>query len=167
MGNITFFLGAGASYYACPIQKEQAEMMVQLATKFWPDPAHKPDFKNPKHDNLSDQGHILLDIGYFGTKALKYGTIDTYAKKLALSDAKEELDRLKSAVNIFFTVWQSTDDKQLKDSVRFEDEEIDRRYIQLMAAILEKDKDSAYPSLKSNVRFVIWNYDLQIESVVV
>ncbi len=164
MKNITYFLGAGASYNACPILKAQSEKMIELATILLP--KDKCDFSKKKPYDLTEKQDFLWDIGFFGFKGLTYGTIDTYAKKLSLNNSFDELSRLKMAVSIFFTLWQLTDDKHIKSRDRNNSndsyEEIDRRYINLLAAIIEKKNDTKI-SIKDNIRFVTWNYDLQLE----
>jgi hypothetical protein len=162
--NITYLLGAGASRYACPILKEQGEKMVQMARQLLPSDRH--NFSTERPVFTDEKQNILWDIGYFGSKALKYGTIDTYAKKLNLNNSLEELSRLKMAVSIFFTLWQLTDDRDIKSINNFDEltfyEEIDRRYITLLAAIIEKKSDVNI-AIKDNINFVTWNYDLQLE----
>ena len=160
MKNITFLLGAGASYYACPVWKEQAEKMVQLAKKYLREKS--PNFSEEMPADLEEYEKIIWDIGYFGTKALKFGTIDTYAKKLYLNHSYSELSRLKLSVSVFFTIWQLTDDYDLKNRMNKEFEEIDRRYISLFASILESE-GGAKLKIKDNIKFVTWNYDLQLE----
>ena len=137
--------------------------MIELAQKYLA--PSKCDFETrPSLD--SEKDNILWDIGFFGYKAQKYGTIDTYARKLFLNQSFSELSRLKTAVSIFFTLWHLTDDYDLKsrkignDYFTFED--IDRRYISLLAAITE-NKNSKDISIKDNIKFVTWNYDLQLE----
>lgn len=158
MKNITFLLGAGASYYACPIWKEQGEKMVELATKYLN--KSNINFNEPPR-GLNEIEKLLWDIGYFGEKALKYGTIDTYAKKLYLNQSPE-LSRLKLVVSVFFTIWHLTNDKDLKKRSSGAFDEIDKRFITLLAALVER-KDGSGIMLNSNVRFVTWNYDLQLE----
>ncbi len=34
MKNITYLFGAGASYFACPIWKEQGEKMIAISSNF-------------------------------------------------------------------------------------------------------------------------------------
>ena len=165
MKNITFLLGAGASYNSCPIWKEQANKMIELARRYI---QYSVNFNAPKPTSFANEYEsVLWDIGYLGTKAEKFGTIDTYAKKLFLNKSNSELSRLKIAVSLFFTLWQLTDDKEFK--VRNENaigekeyEEIDRRYIALLAAILE-NKSGTDIKIKNNIKFVTWNYDLQLE----
>ena len=163
MKNITYFLGAGASFHSCPIWKEQGEKMIELAEKNLD--SSKIDFENrPRLEN--EKEGILWDIGYFGLQARRFGTIDTYAKKLFLNQSYIELSRLKVAVSIFFTLWHLTDDYSFKfrsnGKVNEKFEELDKRYISLLAAITEKNNSSDI-SIKENFRFVTWNYDLQLE----
>jgi hypothetical protein len=156
---ITYLLGAGASWFSCPILKEQGEKMIELAKAYFKNPDMTFDIK-PSEQSNNDE--IMWDIGYFGSISLKYGTIDTYAKKLNLNNSVSELTRLKLSVSIFFTIWQLTDDKTLKcrDNIVLDD--IDRRYISLMASIIQA-KNHNRNQIKENIRFVTWNYDLQLE----
>lgn len=136
MSNITYFLGAGASYHACPIQNELGEKMLQLAQTHLP--PGKTNFDDKKPDHLNSTEDILWDFGDFGTKALKYGTIDTYAKKLIFSNSLHDLERLKLAMNLFFTIWQLTSEPQLKELKRTDKitHEVAKRHIKLMTSIL-------------------------------
>lgn len=166
MANITFFTGAGASYNACPILDELGDKMVELARIIF---HSEHEFKTLYHPNSrSDFNDILWSIGYFGNKAKEYGTIDTYAKKLSFySDKQNELEQLKLAISLFFTIWQHISDVEYK-SKKINDIskpylDIDIRYIKLFSLVLEKIDDYKI-SLKSNIKFVTWNYDLQIEN---
>ena len=156
--NITYLFGAGASAKACPILKAQGKKMIALSKMFLDPEITEPCLKLISSANPAER--IMLDMCYFGHKALQYGTIDTYAKKLYLSDDYEnELDRLKLSVSVFFTIWESMgSDYPIKSKF----ESIDSRYISLLASILEKTAERV-PKIKDNVRFVTWNYDLQFE----
>lgn len=158
---ITYFMGAGASFQACPIWKEQGEKMIELANKYLPD--EKKGFEDQRRIDFTESEKILWDIGKFGNKAIEYGTIDTYAKKLHLSgsDYDYELQYLKLVASIFFTLWEFSDDT-IKERNGKKLNDIDLRYISLLAAILEKTSNHD-PKLKDNIRFVTWNYDLQLE----
>ncbi|HEY9083126.1 MAG TPA: hypothetical protein VIN73_07315 [Vicingaceae bacterium] len=161
--NITYLLGAGASYEACPIWKEQGEKMIELASNYLSE--EKKKFKDSKPRNLSESENILWDIGYFGNKALEFGTIDTYAKKLNINGSDTELQRLKLAVSIFFTLWESSNDnikkRITKDSIE-DYKAIDPRYISLISSIID-NSNSYNPRIKDNIKIVTWNYDLQFE----
>lgn len=161
MKNITYLLGAGASYYSNPIWKEQGVKMIELAENYIEE-------KYKDFENLSPRIHIdnlnraLFEIGFFGKKSLQYGTIDTYAKKLFLNESHQDLSRLKYAVSMFFTLWQLTNDYNLKSRNGFKYDDIDKRYLTLMAALTEKSDRNGI-KIKDNVKFVTWNYDLQLE----
>jgi len=158
--NLTYFLGAGASANACPILKGLGEKMVELSTKYLePELAALLDHES-NSQSLEPQELILFEIGRFGKKALQFGTIDTYAKKLFLSnDYKNELNKLKRAVSLFFTIWESMiNEKNIKDNFV----KIDLRYISLLASILEKTQKYV-PKINQNIKFITWNYDLQLE----
>lgn len=157
--NITFFLGAGASRYACPIWKEQGQKMLNLARICLGDSVKK--FDTLANDFNDEYMSLAWEIGYFGTKALEYGTIDTYAKRLFLNESHDELAKLKLAVSVFFTTWQMSEDRELKSFDNFYFQPIDKRYFSLMASVLERSLSGI--RIKENIKFVSWNYDLQIE----
>jgi len=161
MKNITYLLGAGASYNALPIQQELGEKMIELADIM-------------KSLNLKDNSinTIIKNLKEFGKKALEFGTIDTYARKLSFhKEDVLQLEKLKKTVSLFFTIWQFVDDdttdlkifknKEEDNSIIRKAKTIDSRYISLMATILEKVKENI--KIKDNINFVTWNYDLQLE----
>lgn len=165
--NITYYLGAGASFNAIPILNSLGNKMIELARLAL----------NVGDDQLilypygvnDETNELLYDIGYFGKKALEYTTIDIYAKKLFLNKSvfSQELQRLKIALSAFFTIWQLTDDPTLKtfgnsqDNKRYS--QIDERYLKLMSTILENNEKGEI-AIKENIKFITWNYDLQLES---
>ena len=64
---ITYLLGAGASWFACPVLKEQGEKMIELAKRYFNDSDKKFDEKPP---DLNKNEKVIWDIGYFGSKSL-------------------------------------------------------------------------------------------------
>ena len=86
-----------------------------------------------------DSEYIIWEIGYFGTKAIKYNSIDAYARKLSLNRLTSELSRLKFSISSFFTLWQLSEDLEIRNIERYKDF-IDRRYITLLAGLLEDKK---------------------------
>lgn len=162
MKNITYLFGAGASYNACPIWKEQAEKMIELPNVL----KHKFNYNEGEDKHLPPEEKLVWLIGYIGTKALEFNTVDTYAKKLFLQSKISELTKLKTAVSCFFTLWNLTKDDNWKYRGKGSDLSyysiIDNRYINLLATYLEKGTEN--PKLQKNIKFVTWNYDLQIEN---
>lgn len=170
MANITYYLGAGASYQAIPIQNALGHKMMELYNYILrSEEGHKDRFIFP---NVSGQKRdlkraLLHDIGYFGQKALEYGSIDTYAKKLWFNPSAygEEPFLIKLAVNFFFSIWQNIDQEEWRkmpgdNTIKYR--KVDSRYTALLAAILKKGNDGPY--LPDNINFITWNYDLQIEN---
>jgi hypothetical protein len=167
--NITYLFGAGASYNACPIWKEQGEKMMFLSKTL----GYDFNFENESYIHNAQPNNIeqlVWLIGEIGFKAREFSTVDTYARKLYLLRQISDLQKLKKAVSVFFTLWALTNDsswKKLPDNNgkyidNFRESSIDPRYINLLATYLERGNHN--PMIKSNVRFVTWNYDLQIEA---
>ncbi|MAO43319.1 MULTISPECIES: hypothetical protein [Leeuwenhoekiella] len=179
MTKITYLLGAGSSYNACPIWNLQAKAMVSLGqqelTKHYIENISK---NNPPTDWLSkeaqkyittDKQKILKEILHFGKKAQEFNTIDTYARKLFLQEKNKELELLKMSVSVFFDLWENYN-KQLNFYPRSNSsdksdkswDKIDQRYIALFSIFLEKKNENLL--LNDDINFITWNYDLQLES---
>jgi len=163
MKNITYLFGAGASYNACPIWKEQSEKMIELPKFLSKDFTYREN----EYITLSSEDKIIWLIGYIGKKASEFNTVDTYAKKLFLLNKRDELERLKLAVSCFFTLWELSNEtswkqRKLENDKLFYFRDVDHRYINLLATYLERKE--SFPQLKKNIKFVTWNYDLQLES---
>jgi hypothetical protein len=167
MTKITYYLGAGASYYACPILEKQGEMMIFMSTVELQKCGHNSDgyggfteinFNENEKSSLPNHGMIftLWYIGYFGKKAAEYNTIDTYARKLFLNEENEELSLLKFCVSVFFDLFENYKDRYRS----FEYQNIDYRYKSLFSILIEKKEEI---KLNNNFKFITWNYDLQLE----
>jgi len=50
MKNITYLLGAGASYNACPIWKEQGKKMIEMSLEYQ-DNTDFDNYKNPYNED--------------------------------------------------------------------------------------------------------------------
>jgi hypothetical protein len=167
MAKITYFLGAGASFGSCPILQDQAEEMINLAkselnrTGRYKDPKGWPFTDSEKTKFIDKKDKVLWYIGYFGTKAKEFNTVDTYAKKLHLSEQFDELNLLKMAVSVFFDLWESFPKESFRANSSKEYKAIDYRYITLFSILLEKSSNKI--SLNTNFKFITWNYDLQLE----
>lgn len=174
MAKITYLLGAGASYYACPILEKQAEMMIAVADEEIKNATSKSDgwggttskvyeYLNYENEGVLDENkiQILWYIGYFGKKAIEYNTIDTYARKLYLNGELEELNLLKMSVSVFFDLWESFYSKDFFANDNLNYNKVDNRYKSLFSVLLEKTEDKI--RLNQDFKFISWNYDLQLE----
>ncbi|KEZ93832.1 hypothetical protein [Nonlabens ulvanivorans] len=171
---ITYLFGAGASYNAVPILNSLSESMRSVVV-FLKTEVRKPNSRNRNFKEadwwLKDYATAVNlfsdDLYELALKSDEYGTIDTYAKKLELNNEHQELKKMKFLVSIFFTIWQGYFYKShiLKqdESSRIKYSDIDIRYKSLVSNYLLKTQNS-FPTLDSNVNFVSWNYDHQLES---
>lgn len=164
--NVTYFLGAGASYNSVPIWKEQGRSMKVMAAEIldkfetiYPAEPEK-QLKVKSSGRLKEFFETMQDIG---EKALEFGSIDIYAKRLYLLGHTEELNYLKFCLSTYLDLWENYYHKIYNDpNKKLGYSKIDKRYYSLFSVILEKGASS--PKLNSNVKFITWNYDLQLES---
>jgi hypothetical protein len=178
MAKITYYMCAGASYYSCPILNKLSEVMIKVAetelTETTSTGSKKMiySFSDEELSSLPDGNRekILWYIGYFGKKGILFNTIDTYARKLELTKDIYKLDILKMCISVFFDLWENFHESRYSFILRNEDFKknnssyisIDNRYKSLFSILLqEKDGDI---ELNKNIKFISWNYDLQLES---
>lgn len=167
--NITYLLGAGASYNAVPIVGEIEFAFKELAERF-------KEYKLSKGLEIDDSFYVLMMEAFRETSI--YGTIDTYAKKLSLTNDKR-LSKIKTVLSLFFTIWQNVDDvKNIISSDSFSKrrlvvaeegkteifKKIDHRYFGLLTNYLKNENGKVI--LPDNIKFISWNYDLQLENTI-
>ncbi|MDO6595736.1 hypothetical protein Q4512_02345 [Oceanihabitans sp. 2_MG-2023] len=160
--NITYLLGAGASYNALPVVEKIPETLLEFAFQFNPriyleyqKNDNPPDFKKnlicDYFDNtpftkekftLIDEFH--KDILWLRKESRNHTSIDTYAKKLYLQEDFSLLKKLKYVLSCFFIFEQTS--------------KFDKRYDSFFASILENLKE-----IPQNIKIVSWNYDSQLE----
>lgn len=154
---VTYFLGAGASYNAIPIV---GELDRAFKTLHGLSLNVSSEIKKLKlHNQLSNfQAH--MNTGATASKV--FGTIDTYAKHLWLTN-ESDLKALKESLSFFFTVWQEIDKTHFNHNKIREKhfEDIDHRYLGLLSNYLEKKDQTII--LNKDVKFISWNYDSQLE----
>ncbi|WP_405606081.1 hypothetical protein [Polaribacter sp. Asnod1-A03] len=163
--NITYLFGAGSSFNSVPIWNKQGETMILIGewvnslilnVELNRDKDLKVLFKN---STIKRTGDKLIELGY---KALEFGTLDIYARSLFLLDEKEKLNNLKYHLRVYFDIWENFYYKKSLINKEKRYSKIDKRYYSLLSVLLEKGKLN--PELNSNVSFVSWNYDLQLEN---
>jgi len=133
---VTYLFGAGASHQVLPTINEIEGRALQLVTKISHFEAHHPFIK------------MMNDLAIAVKKEV---SVDTYAKRLYLQANHAELNKLKVAMMVFFTLEQAH--MNLDDQPK-----IDTRYSNFFAAILNKHRQ-----IPDNVKILTWNYDSQIE----
>lgn len=100
-------------------------------------------------EKKSQQGHLDLlieDLEWLKENSSKHATIDTFAKKLAISGIYEDRVKLKVSLSVYLLLEQMLNKP-------------DSRYDTLFASILEERG----AKLPEKVSFMSWNYDSQFE----
>jgi hypothetical protein len=165
--SITYYTGAGASYNAMPVLDELGTWMILVSqdacAAFEAIPS--PPGVSPLHLPF---GQLLQKIEHYGRISNDFGTIDTYAKRLHWLGKDDELKELKACLSLFFSIIQLVDKMLLGSNIYPSPEPIgvrrdpiDKRYLALLSTVLEAPQKQV--RLQPHVKFITWNYDLQIE----
>jgi hypothetical protein len=164
--NITYLIGAGASYYALPVVDGIPKALEEFANEFNPGELYKIkaiDFLNKETRNIvksflykfeNDETiqkeyfakikTFHKDIIWLKSEAENHTSIDTFAKKLHLQKDYHNLKRLKIILSCFFLYLQT--------------KKFDKRYDSFFASILDN-----LTALPGNLKILSWNYDSQLE----
>jgi hypothetical protein len=148
MAHVTYLLGAGASAACLPVVNRMAEDLTSLIKNHsFIDPIEGTESRSlygVRVDYRYAKELVMDDLTWIKEACLTHYSIDTFAKKLYLTNAKE-FERLKLALSFYFTF------KQILSSP-------DIRYDNFWASILnEEDK---FPN---KIKILSWNYDFQLE----
>ncbi len=148
MAEVTYLLGAGASWERIPtviemsesIKKVISEMTNMRITGFnYFDRQVRLD-----KDVLKELPEIIEDLEWMNTNNDSHSSIDTFAKKLFLTQS-EDLKKLKLILSFYFTYLQITGVP-------------DKRYDNFWASILYRPE-----LLPHKIKVLSWNYDFQME----
>lgn len=161
--NITYYMGAGASYHSVPIVEEFPDLLRKFKAK-----CLGIHFGREK-EGLRNK--FLESLDKFTEKADEYGTIDTYAKYLSIIPSKtHELMELKIVLALFFVTWQSLS-KKAKNEIhdhpgaslnRYDIN--DKRYTKLLVPLLKYNEGIKKVKIHPSFKFITWNYDFQLEN---
>ena len=148
MSKVTYLFGAGASALCLPVVEDI--------------PARLEEFRNHMAHNKIEPTEFISSqsrVSYSEVEDLfqkectdliqnvkDHASIDTYAKKLFISNQKDTYIFLKSILTIFFTYTQLTKPP-------------DKRYDSFFASILKNNSTE----FNNDIRIVSWNYDFQFE----
>lgn len=182
--HITYLLGAGASYKNLPIQSELIEHIGSLRATAYHSKIGPVKYAQEKGQLYNDlkyrlivneefqpslpfRDELLSKLNRHLYRIEAFDTIDIYAKYLFLRNQNDQLVELKAIIDYYFQLrywWNDIDSswaRKVDDKfVRMDDE--DSRYDALMAALLLKQSNGS-PTLPTNVSFLSWNYDLNLE----
>ena len=153
MSKVIYLIGAGASYgtrnekgyrmdrysSGMPVVSEIYDCLDRFCMSFRPQYILSGIDTRPSHPHVYEEMKWLKDI------AKENHTIDTYARMLHVHGPQEELDRMKRALSIFFTLIQSKEKRDL-------------RYDSFMEAVVDQRG-----KMRPDVSVLSWNYDHQFE----
>lgn len=136
--NFTYFLGAGASAEVLPIINNMSSWFMLLAKIL-------KENKNIdiKYDDIKNS--YIANLEEMAEQSAIFGTIDTYIKFLFLKD-RTKCDEIKNVLSFFFFYYQAFTKNR------------DKRALIFLTSVMQHDK--IFPS---NINFITWNYDFQIE----
>jgi len=164
--NITYLLGAGASYNALPIVEQIPAELESFANEFNPGRLSIIELRNFDYNKNSAtkflnkfihdkeaqrKHHINLKkfheaISWLKSEAVSHTSIDTFAKKLYLQENSTDLRKLKLILSCFFLYLQSKSNG------------FDKRYDSFFASVLDDLNE-----LPEKIKILSWNYDSQLE----
>jgi hypothetical protein len=150
--NVTYLLGAGASFDIIPLVKRDLSTGSFGISK---DILNLADaLKRRTTDLTPDQNAFLTqmknEFEEIGGKAVFFTSPDTYARSLFLKGGQEHKINLLKRVLSFYLTW-----KQLKNPKL-----TDKRYVPFLAGILSEKENITIPE---NIKILNWNYDFQLE----
>lgn len=156
MANVTYLLGAGASKNSLPILNQFTSRLIKFKNKIEQLPF------NEIGTELSEiKNQLLGDISIILPELKPHQTIDTYAKRLFLTNDRK-LVQLKRILITFF-LFEQTLEQYPQENLIKEDktEAIDKRYDGFIASLISPKVGNL--SMPNNVNILTWNYDLQLE----
>ncbi|WP_104735208.1 SIR2 family protein [Hanstruepera ponticola] len=164
--NITYLIGAGASFESLPIVNQIEPRLLEFSELFKPyglqeinsgiyftqDSSNFSNSYLSKYEYKSDVFYekynlikqIYDEIIWLHNESKNQSSIDTLAKKLFLQKDYKNLKRLKVIMSCFFYFCQT--------------QSFDKRYDSFFASILDN-----LDTIPKNIRIVSWNYDSQFE----
>lgn len=164
--NITYLLGAGASYNALPVIDELPERLLFFEKKLEETKNFLPVVKNkPNHLKTDDIQKLMTSVQWLLKEMSTHKTVDTLAKKFyVMSQRETDLVLLKKTLIAYFLFEQrfatSTIGNKAKGTERVK-EMPDKRYDTLIATIISKERNNL--NLDPKFKVITWNYDSQIE----
>jgi hypothetical protein len=164
---IVYYLGAGASAEAIPSIDGLTPRLCQVAD-YLMQFVSGPNNVNPypkKYTELNDLQAplktVIDDLYWLHNEAQNHQTVDTLARKYFLARDILELCRLKRALISYFFLEQTCFINNINDLRNVLKQNLDKRYDNLIASLAYNSGSGI--RLKEHIKFITWNYDLQLE----
>lgn len=154
MKELTYILGAGASYQSIPVVKTFVQRFGVFQGNLWGAMQEGYfDFKNYSEiDQLGKE---------FANAITSHQSFDTFFKKLFHLGQKDKILQFKKILNLYF-LWEHLIEPKVEDDKNAfqKTASIDKRYDALVAALLKPLEGKA--ELFCKVNFISWNYDMNL-----
>ncbi len=137
-----YYLGAGASAKSLPVAKDMPCRLQELASKI--------ETYTDRGDHLSGRvEEVVENLKWLTDSSLKFSSVDALARNFHLRTDNGQMDRLKTALAVFFLLEQAQ-------------RPVDPRYRDFLSYLgqLDERRNVAMPT---DVRVISWNYDMQFE----
>jgi hypothetical protein len=158
MDELTYILGAGASYESIPIVKTFNKRLLNFKDYLLTNSANNsPDYRS----KLSDASNYIQKLH---DDFLSHQSFDTYFKKLFHVNDIALINQGKRLLHLYF-LWEHSQ-SSLKRTGEYSNDEFrkqalfDRRYDALIAGLLEPISGVSQTLCKVN--FISWNYDINL-----
>lgn len=153
--NFTYLLGAGASANSLPVIRNFIERLEEYTSKIEKaeiDPNlcySNINSSQSKEEFEKIRAQFLEDLRWFHSECSNHSSVDTFAKRLFLTDNYFNLSLAKFIISEFIF------HEEISHGT-------DRRYDTFFASILSLDEQNNIV-LPNNIKLLSWNYDKQIE----
>lgn len=151
--NITYLIGAGASYPDVPVVKDMPKAIYSLVSKLnelsfeFNEYVEKYEKEASSFPYMNVYGNLVNGLRWLKHNSEKHQSIDTFAKKLFIQDRDDDLQTLKNVLGAFFAL------------NRLEGDTKNKRYDSFFATMLGE----SITDLPPNVKIISWNYDVEFE----
>lgn len=170
MANVTYLLGAGASYNALPVVNELEINISLLLAVIDSLKRYNNNSSQRAYDNIEinitnepKMAQHLQTIEY-NLKQLQAGcknhlSIDTYLKMLYLT-GNTDYEKMKSTITLFFQLYDCLHEELFSRNKEIKKRDrVDKRYDAFLASILQ----NSYDEFPDTINVISWNYDNQFE----
>ncbi len=161
MQELTYILGAGASFQSIPVVKSFSNRFKEFLDWIDIGVIKGIDFSSEEKQKFG----ILHNLGEDLHQSFRsHQSFDTYFKKLFHTGQNDKISQGKKVLNLYFT-WEHLSKPTARPDYYDEDtfwkqSSIDKRYDALIAGLLKPLADKKEPYCKIN--FITWNYDLNL-----
>lgn len=145
MSKITYLFGAGASCNSLPIVEGMPKAMEDQIEFVKFSIATNENGSILKNEPTSEMLEYVEDLKWLMNASRDHAIVDTLAKKLAVTNKRNDLYKLKNVLSAFLSIEQYR-------------HKIDPRYDAFLASLLISSN-----RMPDNIRILSWNYDTQIE----